>query len=105
MFLWEERATHSPPDEPPVPAAIAHVINTSDQPAYDAELYWRRGSAGYGEPNPQPLGTIMPGANTSSSRDFPRDTNMAVSGAVLRFRDAAGVIWMRRPDGGLTEQL
>jgi hypothetical protein len=29
---------------------------------------------------------------------------MDVSGTILRFRDAAGVKWMRRPDGGLVEQ-
>jgi hypothetical protein len=80
------------------------VVNTSDQPIYDAELRWHRGSASHGDPNPEPLGTIMPGAQAEHLRVFPLDTNMAVSGAVLRFRDAAGVIWMRRPDGGLTEQ-
>ncbi len=47
VFLWEEKGAFNPPDEPPVPSVIAHVVNTSDQPAYDAELYWRRGSAMY----------------------------------------------------------
>ena len=32
--------------------------------------------------------------------DHPR----AVSGAILMFRDAANVRWIRRPDGGLVEQ-
>jgi hypothetical protein len=69
-----------------------------------AELRWHRGSAGYGEPNPEPLGTILPGGNAERWRTFPAGTNMAVSGAVLRFRDASNAVWMRRPDGGLTEQ-
>jgi hypothetical protein len=46
----------------------------------------------------------MPGDNATASRKFPPDSNMDVGGAVLRFRDAAGVVWMRRPDGGLIEQ-
>jgi hypothetical protein len=79
------------------------VKNSSDQPIYEAELRWHRGSAGYGEPNPEPLGTIMPGVEVSRMRDFPPGTNMAVSGAVLRFSDAAGVRWLRRPDGYLNE--
>jgi hypothetical protein len=82
----------------------ARVQNTSDQPAYDAELLWRRGSANYGEPNPEPLGTIMPGADATRIREFPQDSNMDVSGGILRFTDAAGVKWIRRPDGYLAEQ-
>lgn len=80
------------------------VANASNQPIYEAELRWHRGSAGHGDPNPEPLGTIMPGTESVHNRDFPLDTNMAVSGAVLRFRDAAGTTWMRRLDGGLVEQ-
>jgi hypothetical protein len=80
------------------------IVNTSDQPVYDTELYWRRGSAGYGTPNPEPIGTIMPGGEIERMRRFPLDTNMDVSGAILMFRDAANVRWIRRPDGGLVEQ-
>jgi hypothetical protein len=82
----------------------AVAVNTSDQPVYDAENRWRRGSEGYGEPNPGPLGTILPDSRGERRRGFPAGTNMEVSGAVLSFRDAAGTVWMRRPDGGLTEQ-
>jgi hypothetical protein len=80
------------------------VVNSSDQPIYDAQLRWHRGSASHGWPNPEPLGTIMPGSEIERSRHFPLDTNMAVSGAILMFRDATGVRWIRRPDGGLVEQ-
>lgn len=45
----------------------------------------------------------MPGER-EKSRDFPGETNMADSGALLRFRDSAGLRWIRRPDGGLSEQ-
>jgi hypothetical protein len=88
--------------KPPSVTATAH--NTSDQPIYDAELYWRRGSAGHGNPNPEPVGTLLPGATYTSTRDFPPGTNLEVSGAVLHFRDAAETKWTRRPDGYLGEQ-
>ena len=45
----------------------------------------------------------MPGDRPARSRTFPPDTNMDVSGAVLRFADAAGIKWVRRPDGYLGE--
>ncbi len=45
----------------------------------------------------------MPSGEIKRTRRFPLGTNMAVSGAVLTFRDAAGVTWMRRPDGALDE--
>jgi hypothetical protein len=90
--------------EPDHIRAKVTVVNASDQPIYDAELYWRHGSAMHGEPNPEPLGTIMPGEDTDLEREFPLDANMDVSGAILMFRDAAGVEWIRRRDGGLVEQ-
>jgi hypothetical protein len=46
----------------------------------------------------------MPGSETERTRQFPIDTSMDVSGAVIMFRDAAGVRWIRRRDGGLVEQ-
>ena len=80
------------------------VVNTSDQPVYDTQLRWHRGSASHGWPPMEYLGTIMPGSEEKRIRRFPLDTNMAVSGAIFMFRDAAGVKWIRRPDGGLVEQ-
>jgi hypothetical protein len=80
------------------------VVNTSDQPVYDPKLRWHRGSTGHGFPNPEPIETIMPSGEIKRVRRFPLDTNMDVSGAILMFRDAAGVRWIRRPDGGLAEQ-
>ena len=87
---------------PPSVTATAH--NTSDQPIYDAEFLWHKGSACRGDPNPEPVGTLLPGARHSSTRDFPPGTNMEVGGAVLHFRDAAEVNWRRWPNGGLDEQ-
>jgi hypothetical protein len=105
VYIVEAEGLSRPPGGlPAVPFVVARAVNSSDQPVYDAEFYWRRGSAGHGEPNPEPLGILMPGEREEKSRDFPGETGMAVSGAVLRFRDSAGVRWIRRPDGGLSEQ-
>ena len=105
VFIVESEGLSRPPSgSPAVPFVVARAVNSSDQPVYDVEFYWRRGSAGHGEPNPEPLGILMSGEREEKSRDFPGETNMAVSGAILRFRDAAGVRWIRRPDGRLREQ-
>jgi hypothetical protein len=104
VFIWEHVDTNWTPGHAEVPRVTAHVVNTSDQPVYDAELLWRRGSSSHGEPNPEPLPTVMPGDDLARSREFPLDTNMAVSGAVLRFRDAAGTRWVRRKDGYIGER-
>ena len=102
VYMWQERAPKETFDSPSEVRALAR--NASDQPVYDAELYWRHGSAGHGDPNPEPLGAIMPDSETFSDREFPDDSNMDACGAILRFRDAAGIKWIRRPDGGLVEQ-
>ena len=91
-------------DLPRGPGVVATVHNTSGQPIYDTEFRWHLGTAGYGEPNPQPVGTVMPGAEEFRGRHFPEGSNVAVIGAVVRFRDAAGVRWLSRPDGELLEQ-
>jgi cbb3-type cytochrome oxidase subunit 3 len=90
--------------EPDHTRAEVAVVNTSDQPIYNTQLRWYRGSAGHGDPNPETLGTVMPGSKAGHTREFPLDTNMDDSGANLRFRDAAGIMWIRRLDGGLEEQ-
>jgi hypothetical protein len=38
----------------------AYVKNTSGEPVYDAELRWQVDFEGYGEPNPEPVGTPLP---------------------------------------------
>jgi len=48
-------------------------------------------------------GTLMPHDVLTTQRAFPADANFEVSGAVITFRDAAGVSWLRKPDGELTE--
>jgi hypothetical protein len=107
VFITQERRRTAPAGHPERPDAepfvTATVVNSSDQPIYDAELRWHVGTAGHGEPNPEPLGAVMPGADASRMRPFPYGVNMEVSGAVVRFTDANGVRWLRRPDGYLGE--
>ena len=86
------------------PSVTGTVHNSSEQPIYDVEIRWHASTAGYGEPNPEPVGVILPGDNAERSREFEPGTNLDVSGAVVRFTDAAGVRWLRRPDGALIEQ-
>jgi hypothetical protein len=68
---------------PRAPSVTATVHNTSDQPIYDAEFLWRRGSASHCEPNPEPIGILLPGEQHKGRREFPSDTNWDVSGAIL----------------------
>jgi hypothetical protein len=63
-----------------------------------------RGTAGWGEPNPEPVGVIMPGDKAERSRGFETGTNMAVSGAAVRFTDAAGGAMAAHTRGALVEQ-
>lgn len=88
--------------KPPSVSAIVH--NSSNLPVYDAELAWHLGTAPHGSLTPEPLGMIMPGNEARRERSFPPGANMEVAGAVVRFTDASGVRWRRRPDGDLTEQ-
>jgi len=80
---------------------IVQVTNASDQPVYDVKIKWHRGSAPWGEPSIEERGALPPQNLISSEREFPTDTDFEVSGAVVTFRDAAGITWLRRPDGEL----
>jgi len=108
VFLTEERYAGGrgdaivPGANPPAITAVA--TNASEQPIYDAEFYWHRGSAGEGNPNPEPIGTMLPRTRYEARRAFPHGSNLDACGAVLRFSDAAGTRWIRRPDGYLGEQ-
>lgn len=86
--------------KPPSVTATAH--NSSDQPIYNVEFRWHRGVAAHGDP--EMAGTVLPGQQVTRSANFPDGTTMERSGAVVRFTDAAGVRWIRRPDGYLTEE-
>jgi hypothetical protein len=65
VFIEEETHDRNPQGRPATdvdPPSVTVIVRiTSDQPVYSAELRWHRGTAGYGEPNPEPIGTVMPG--------------------------------------------
>jgi Sec-independent protein translocase protein TatA len=84
------------------PVIEATLVNAAErqQPAYDAKLYWHLGPDGYGTPNPEPLGTILNWEKEIRTRPFPHGADPAACGAVLSFRDAFGVGWVKTPDGG-----
>jgi hypothetical protein len=79
-------------------------MNNGDEPVYGAELRWHVGTAPHGDLGPEPVGTIMPHEQVHRRRVFPQEANLEVCGAVLTFTDAAGIKWMRGPDGSLSEQ-
>ena len=79
------------------------VTNSSPDPVYDTQLQWHMGSAPHGDPNPEPVGTILPGAEVTESRSFPRTAKLDKCGATVVFHDATGLRWRRRPDGNLAE--
>ena len=67
------------------PTAYAHVKNTSAQPVYEAEFRWHRGSERHGDPNPEPLGIIMPsGVPTTSAIKKPVKNRVAESASCLK---------------------
>jgi hypothetical protein len=106
VFITQERSRTAPRGHPEPegaePFVTATVVNSSDQPIYDAELGWYiRGVKHAGQPIPEPLGTIMPHSDISRMRPFPPDVDMGESRAVVRFTDASRVRWERRPDGYL----
>jgi hypothetical protein len=85
-------------------AMRATITNRSAQAVYAAELRWLFNSESSGDPNPQLLGTIPPMSDCTTERDFPANRDREAVDAILTFRDAAGITWMRRPDGTLAEQ-
>lgn len=86
--------------------ATARVTNTSNQPVYDLVISWHKGTAPWGDPDTADV--LMPVDYLERMRAFPDNlpptVNLSLFGAVVRFRDAAGVHWLSRPDGKLTEE-
>jgi len=80
VFIWQDNAT-ARQDILRVSLVTAHVTNTSDQPIYDVELLWHRGSEPYGDPNPQPLGTIMPNSEHPGSHKASQKVQTMTSAA------------------------
>lgn len=75
------------------------AMNASDFPVYDAQFWFRVGSALVG---PEDFGMIMPHSHADSDRVM--NTDDAHAGTILAFRDADGICWIRMPGGALDEQ-
>jgi hypothetical protein len=92
------------PDPPPW-RLRARVHNTSRQPIHDLHVIWQRGMVRMGKPDR--AGRLMPGDAATFERLGPEaagdPVDPAILGALLAFRDAAGVRWAVREDGTLTD--
>lgn len=73
--------------------------NASDYPIFGAQ-FWYDGPGDL--VGPDELGMIMPGPVALNGRQMSYDE--AVEGAILTFRDAEGISWIRLPGGVLKEQ-
>jgi hypothetical protein len=76
------------------------VVNASDLPVYDAQLW----HSAHSDPDYDDLGTILPGEAIVGAGRYPAGTNPAKMNVILKFRDAAGVTWIRTQEGALIEQ-
>lgn len=80
-------------------------MNSSNQPIYEADVYWRRCLDLYGELNPDRLGIVLPGQSVRSTRKYPPGTDLDQCGTELTFRDSDGIVFLCRPDGYLKDLL
>lgn len=76
-----------------------YAKNASDYPVFDAQFWYSGPSRLSG---PDDLGIIMPGPVGLNGRQMSYDD--ALEHAILTFRDAEGVRWIRMPGGVLKEQ-
>ncbi len=76
------------------------VVNASDLPVYDTQLW----HCVHSDPDYDDLGTILPGEAIVGAGRYPAGTNPAKMNVILKFRDAAGVTWIRTQEGALIEQ-
>jgi hypothetical protein len=87
----------APPDEGN--HVSPYVRNASDFPVYGVRIrYYESGKLS----DPEKLGTVMPGDFAAAKRQFPT-TGKALEHTILTFRDAAGLRWVRMPDGEFWE--
>jgi hypothetical protein len=88
-------------DKPQPPRLIhPYAHNASDLPIYDTQIWYAE--PGVGISGPENVGMIMPDGAATAGKVFVFGD--ALKTITLTFRDAAGVLWVRLPDGYLTEQ-
>ena len=86
-------------------SASARVVNASDFPIYDTQLWYQEEPLPSG---PDDLGTILPGREISIAyyygcKQFASE-NDALAKTILTFRDSASIHWVRLPSGIIEEQ-
>ena len=110
VFIWQERKLIAPSSEDASAGVgarfFAYVRNASDQPAYDVCITWRLATLQPDVRGPRPVllpGVTMPPSEKLVTPEWPAERFEDVR-AEVTFRDAAGVRWLRRPNGELVEQ-
>jgi hypothetical protein len=111
VFIWTEtgldpRLTDAQIEKgvPWHETVTASIRNTSEQPIYSAELVWDDGSAPLMEVAARshaerlPV-VLLPGSDATVTRE----ASPATRAVILRFRDAAGVTWLRGTEGDLVD--
>lgn len=120
ILFWDERTTRrqarirvlggdqpSAQVDPQQRIHVAYVKNNSEFPISSLEFRWHLGTADIGQPDR--ILQLRPGGEESRSRPVDPGDGDPVVGllrfeAVLVFRDASGVRWLRKPDGELLEE-
>jgi hypothetical protein len=97
ISIWEEHVS----DEAGPPWVDARLRNTSGDPIYGVEVRWQANDVVTGEPDRQQV--LPPGSEILFHRELPPDVSPDLFHAAVRFRDAKGITWLRRPDGTLSE--
>jgi hypothetical protein len=92
------RVSIGPPPDPDRPVS-PYAYNDSDLPIYDVQFWYSYPGRIAGPDN---VRSIKPGE--AAGVNLRQGNEDALAKAILTFRDAAGVRWMRMPDGVLKEQ-
>lgn len=101
VLVQEERYTYQAVGKATEKDITVYVSNTSQQPIYEVWFSWHSGDKSYAQNRrDEPL---MPGGKDHDSAQVPLDVDPDEFGAVVIFRDRAGVWWRARPDGRLDE--
>jgi len=102
-----------PAPSPSYPQFIrVHVVNSSSLPVYDVAIAWCEDSAPRDDTRTaegQPTLVVLHPRDTHNLKveypgKLPPDVALSRFSAMVRFRDAAGVRWLLRPGGRLTEE-
>jgi hypothetical protein len=84
----------------------ARVRNTSELPVYNPELRWHEGGSLAPLPiNPEPLATLMPGADDERTQPIRPGADPSQFGAIFRFREANETIWDLDSEGRLLSEV